>query len=325
MRQPFGKWLRTLRIAALFGAAALLGNSQTPDGADLHVLPVQGDVYLIAGAGGNIAVDIGPQGVLLVDTGRTEMSERVIGAIRKLTNKPIRYILNTSVDPDHTGGNEKLRNAGMTVAGALFQSNELDVMAGANIVSHENVLNRMSGVLGGKATASVEAFPLDTYFGDTKRMYFNEGIAVMHMPAAHTDGDSIVQFRHSDVIATGEIFITTGFPVIDLQKGGSIRGIVDGLNRILDLTIAKQEVEGGTYIIPGRGRICDQFDVLEYRDMLVIIRDRIQDMLKREMTLEQVIAAHPTEDYDARYGSTSGAWTTEMFIEAVYKSFKDQK
>ena len=179
----------------------------------------------------------------------------------------------------------------------------------------------MNGMTGGKSSWPSGAWPTDPYSGSPKKLYSNdEGIEIIHVPAAHTDGDSIVFFRRSDVVSAGDIFVTTGYPVIDLQKGGSIQGIIDGLNRILDLTIAKQEVEGGTYVIPGHGRLCDQFDVLEYRDMVTIIRDRVQDMIKKNKTLEEIKTAHPTEDYDARYGAKTGPWTTDMFIEAVYKS-----
>jgi glyoxylase-like metal-dependent hydrolase (beta-lactamase superfamily II) len=143
---------------------------------------------------------------------------------------------------------------------------------------------------------------------------------MIHAPAANTDGDTIVYFRRSDVVSAGDIFNTTGYPVIDLERGGSLQGVIDGLNRILDLAIPKHHEEGGTYIIPGHGRVCDEFDVAEYRDMITIIRDRIQDMIKKGMSLEQIKAARPTRDYDPRYGATTGSWTTDMFVEAAYGS-----
>jgi glyoxylase-like metal-dependent hydrolase (beta-lactamase superfamily II) len=130
-----------------------------------------------------------------------------------------------------------------------------------------------------------------------------------------------VYFRGSDVIATGDVFVTTTYPFIDRQRGGSLQGIIDAANNILDLTIPKHEQEGGTYVIPGHGRLCDEHDVLEYRDMLTIVRDRVQDMIARGMTLEEVKAARPTLDYDPRWGAESGFWTTGMFVEAVYAEF----
>jgi cyclase len=162
--------------------------------------------------------------------------------------------------------------------------------------------------------------PTSTFIGDGKKLYFNgEGINIIHQAAAHTDGDSIVFFRRSDVISTGDIFVTNGYPIIDLKNGGSLQGEIDGLNRILDLAIPAHHEEGGTFIIPGHGRLCDEFDVLEYRDMVTIVRDRIQDMIKRDMTLDQVKASKPTADWDPRYGSP------DRFVEGVYRSLSTKK
>ena len=139
------------------------------------------------------------------------------------------------------------------------------------------------------------------------------------MPAAHTDGDSLVYFRHNDVIATGDVFMTTAFPVIDLERGGSINGVVDALNKILDIAFPEFRLEGGTLIVPGHGRVSDSADVAYYRDMVTIVRDRVQDMIKKGMTIEQVKAARPTRDYDPRYGSP------DAFVEAAYKSLSMRK
>jgi cyclase len=319
-------------LALMLATAVLLGTTvlaqvtcaqqnQNPDNAEIQILPVQGNVYMIVGSGGNITLQMGQQGVLLVDTGSAQLSDRVIAAIRKLSAKPIRIIINTNVDPDHVGGNEIISKAGVSVMGGVVAYSAQDVQRGAPILAHENAFNRMNGMVGGKPTLPPGAWPTDPYSHSPKKLFSNdEGIEIIHVPAAHTDGDSIVFFRRSDVVSAGDIFVTTGYPVIDLKRGGSIQGILDGLNLILDLTIAKQEVEGGTYVIPGHGRICDQFDVLEYRDMVTIIRDRVQDMIKKNKTLEEIKAARPTEDYDARYGAGTGPWTTDMFIDAVYNS-----
>jgi glyoxylase-like metal-dependent hydrolase (beta-lactamase superfamily II) len=183
-----------------------------------------------------------------------------------------------------------------------------------NIYAHDNASARMSQL-------PASAQPTETFVGDQKEFYFNrEPVFMYHIPAAHTDGDSIVFFRHSDVIATGDIMRTDSYPVIDLQKGGNVQGVIDGLNLVLDLAVPAHHEEGGTYIVPGHGRICDEFDVVEYRDMVTIVRDRIKAMVAKKMTLEQVKAARPTLDYDSRYGATTGAWTTAMFVEAVYRS-----
>jgi cyclase len=166
------------------------------------------------------------------------------------------------------------------------------------------------------------AWPTSTFLGDEKKLFFNgEGIEILHQPSAHTDGDSIVFFRRSDVISAGDIFTTTSYPVIDLAAGGSIQGVIDGLNRLVDMIIPVYGQEGGTLVIPGHGRLSDLGDVINCREMTIIIRDRVQDMIKKGMTLEQVKAARPTRDYDALYGSVPG-WTTDMFLDAVYKSLK---
>lgn len=309
--------LRTAFVLAAIGSMTAPQN-QRLDNIEVHVLPVQGSVYMLVGAGSNITLQIGNEGVLLVDTSYEQLSDKVVAAIRTLSDKPIRYIINSDADPDHVGGNAPIARQGATIAGG-------NVGAGANtgaaIIAHENVLNRMSAPTGRQAPTPTGAWPTDTYFTKKKELFFNgEAIEILHQRSAHTDGDSLVFFRRSDVISAGDLFLTTTYPVIDLERGGSIQGVIDALNRILDIAIPKDKQEGGTYVIPGHGRLCDEADVLEYRDMVTIIRDRIRDMVQRGMTLEQVKAARPTLDYDGRYGATTGSWTTAMFIEAVYRS-----
>ena len=290
---------------------------------EVHVLPAQGNVYMIVGAGGNVTVQAGKDGVLLVDTQYAQLSDKILNAIKKLSDQPLRYIINTHYHGDHTGGNEPLRKAGATIAGGNV-AGDLGASAseGAQIIAHENVLKRMSAPTGQQAPTPSGAWPTDTYIEDEKKLWFNgEGIQIIHLPNAHTDGDSIVFFRRSDVIATGDLFTTTDYPVVDVAAGGTINGFIDGVNRILDLVITVYGQEGGTLIIPGHGRLCDAGDLLNYREMATIIRDRVQDMIKKGMTLEQVKAAKPTADYDPLYGSNP-RWTSDMFIEAIYKTLK---
>jgi glyoxylase-like metal-dependent hydrolase (beta-lactamase superfamily II) len=275
------------------------------------VLPVQGSVYVVAGAGGNIAVQVGEDGVLLVDTGTAQSSDKVMNEIQQLSTKPIRYILNTNARPDHTGGNERFAKAGAKVGGGLLVGGYAG--DGAMVIAHEAVLKAMSAPTGKTAPTPSGAWPTDAYPGSSKDVYSNaEGIELLHPGPANTDGDSIVYFRRSDVVVTGDIFSMSSYPVIDVEKGGSFSGVLDGLNRIIDLTIPKDWQEGGTMVIPGHGRIADEADVVEFRDMITIIRDRIQDMIAKGMTLAQVKAARPTRDYDGRYGDPTA------LIEAAY-------
>jgi cyclase len=313
--------VRGLLLLAL-AAAAYAQPEQKAGGPEIHILPVQGNIYMAVGDGGNVTLQVGKEGVLLVDTGLAQMSDQLLAAIRKLTDKPIRYIINTHVHPDHTGGNEKIAKAGITITGGNVAGNISDAGEGAAVVAHQTVLERMSAPpTANQPAVPFGALPTDTYITEEKSMFFNgEGIQVIHQPAAHTDGDSFVFFRRSDVVAAGDIFLPGSYPIIDLQRGGSIQGILDGLNRLISITIPADKQEGGTYVIPGHGRLCDQADVVEYRDMATIIRDRIQDMIKKGMTLDQVKAAKPTRDFDPEYGATTGFWTTDMFVDAVYRS-----
>ena len=290
----------------------------------VRALPVRDNIYMIVGAGGNITVQTGDDGVLIVDSGSGgAMTEKVQSIVRQISTKPIRYILNTSYRPDHTSGNEGLRGAIPAAAGGRGGGG--GGRGGTPIASHENVLARMSAPSGKTAPTPTNAWPTETYYTLYHDLYFNgEGIQMLHEANAITDGDSMVYFRRSDVVSTGDIFQTTTYPMIDVKAGGTINGVVNGLNHILEITIPKEKQEGGTIVIPGHGRICDEADVLEYRDMLTIVRDRIRDAIKKGKTLQQVQAAGLTKDFDPRYGATTGPWTTAMFIEAAYQSLSQK-
>jgi glyoxylase-like metal-dependent hydrolase (beta-lactamase superfamily II) len=314
---------------------------------------VRGNVYMLVGAGANITLSIGHEGSLLVDSGSAASAERVVAFVQQLTRqvtsspmpiqpcagrpcagvlypsylgtiaapappKPIQFIVNTNADADHAGGNEKIAQSGTTFGGGPGQGAFQALVRGsAMIYAHEKVLARMSATRAPTAALPTESFPRQL------KQYFNgEGIHMIHQPAAHSDGDVVVHFRGSDVISTGDILSTVSYPTFDVARGGSINGIVDGLNRLLDLVIAEYQTEGGTLLVPGHGRLCDAADLATYRDMVTIIRDRVRDAIKRGQTLEQVKAARLTKDYDPRYDTRE--WTKDQFIEAVYRSLSEK-
>ena len=318
-------------LCAAFGAVAHAqprqAQQQPPplpnfDAVEIRSLQVRDDIYMLVGAGGNITMQVGADGILLVDTQYAPLSNKILAEIRKISDRPIHYIVDTHHHGDHTGGNANLRAAGNTVSGGNMAGAIRDSGVGAAIIAHENVLNHLSTATGAQATPS-SGWPTDTYFGNKKEMYFNgEGIEILHMPAAHTDGDSIVFFRRSDVISAGDVFVTNGYPFIDLSNGGNVQGIVSALNRIIDLCIPVYGQEGGTLVIPGHGRLSDVGDVINYREMVTIVRDRVQDMIKKNMTLDQVKAAKPTRDYDPLYDTPGAFVTGDAFVEAVYRSLK---
>ena len=293
--------------------------------AELHTLHVQGNVYMIVGAGGNVTVQTGTDGISLVDSGLPGNTDKLIAEVRKLSKGPIRYLINTHVHPDHVGGNEKIFLAGSTITGGNVTGDIQDAGVGATIIAHEAVLNRISSATGNQVMPA-KAWPSDTYFTKEKKLFFNgEAVLLSHIPAAHTDGDTMVYFRRSDVISAGDLYVTTSYPIIDLQRGGNIQGILEALNRMIDVSVPADKQEGGTYIIPGHGRVADQADLVEYRDMTTIIRDRIADGVKKGLSLDQVKAAQPTLDYDGVYNKPGGFWTADQFIEAVYKSLSAKK
>lgn len=290
--------------------------------AEVHVLPVRGDIYMLVGDGANVTLSAGKEGALLVNTGFARMADKLIATYKKYTQRPLQYIINTNFFPDGASGNQAVRLSGTTITGANVTNDIRDSREGAQILAQENVLTRMSAPTGEKAPTPEDAWPTDTFLGNEKTLFFNgEGIEIIHQPNALTDGDSIVFFRRSDVISAGDIFNTDGYPVIDVAKGGTIEGVVLALTHIVDMSIVEHEEEGGTLVIPGHGHLCDQAEVVEYRDMVAIIRDRVKDAVKRGLTLEQTKAEKLTRDYDPTYGHNS-YWTPDMFIEAAYKSLK---
>jgi cyclase len=314
---------------------------------DVEPLHVAGNVYLIAGAGGNIAASIGGDGVIMVDTGVAPATDKVLAAIRQAASRlrppdnpesaspfnstwqathvfaepKIRMIINTNDNPDHVQGNAAIRRSPMFGPLGDGPAYQLGTSSGSSQqnLAHVNVQQRM-------LEANAANAPTDTYFADRYTLYrfFNgQAVQIFHMPNAVTDGDSIVWFRASDVIATGDIYNSDVYPPIDVSRGGSIDGAIEALNKVLDMSVTEYMSQGGTMIVPGHGWVSDSGDVGYYRDMLMIVRDRVQSLIDKGMSLQQVKAAKPTMDYDPLYGRQPKV--TARFVEAVYASLKREQ
>ena len=311
----------TVTCAALWvGAGRLIAQQNSTAVKSLHV---QGNVWMLVGPVSNAVAQIGDDGVLVVDTMMEENADAMVAEIKRIApGKIIRWVINTHFHPDHTGGNVKVAAAGRTIVAGNF-AGQVAADSPATIIAHENTLNRMSAPTGKQASRPTAAWPSDTFFDNEKDIYFNgEGIQIIHIPSAHTDGDVMVYFRKSDVIAAGDLFVTTTFPIVDMASGGNYKGSLDALNRMIDICIPRDKEEGGTFVVPGHGRLTDEADIVDYRDNMTIVKDRFADAIKKGQTLDQVKAARLARDYEGRYGAKTGFWTTDAFVEAVYKSLQ---
>jgi glyoxylase-like metal-dependent hydrolase (beta-lactamase superfamily II) len=323
-------------VILLLGSAAVIASAERVDtqaawawkpaiptvkAGTVEVLPVRGNVHMLVGAGGNVTVHAGSDGILLVDSGLESMSARVIEAMRSISKGPLRYIVNTTERPEHVGGNSAVAASGSTIPFRppedVRVSDGLRGKPKASVIAFLTTLERMSAPTGQKAPWPEDAWPDNTYSTPQKKLYFNdEPVVIMHVPG-NTDGNSIVHFRGADVISVGDLVDLTAYPVIDVKAGGSIQQLFDALYRVIDLTVPNRKSEAGTLVIPGHGRLADQPDVVYYNQMVGIVRDRIKDMIANGMTLDQVKAARPTRDYDTRYGSP------DAFVTSAYESLKN--
>jgi len=305
--------------------------SRTTSADGLEVLEVRPNFFMIAGAGGNVGVQVGEDGVVVVDAGSAASAAALVAAIKRITPQPIRYVINTGPEADHVGGNDVLSKAGdQFFPGTRARGNRPDALRSvAAILAAEGVLRHMTAAAESAPGRPLVGLPTESFHYAKKFLYLNgEAIEVLQQPAAHTDSDAFVFFRRSDVVVAGDVIDTRRFPVIDVERGGSIDGEIAALNRLSEIAVASVPIvsrEVGTIVIPGHGRLYDQFDVIEYRDMITIIRDRVRELVKAGRSLEQVKAARPAKGYEGRYGNDGGDWTTDKFVEAVYRSLAKEK
>ena len=319
------------RGAAVVPTVALAAQATGASAGGLEVLEVRSNFFMIAGAGGNIGVQVGDDGVVVVDAGSTSSASAVLAAIKRITPKPIRYVIDTGPDADHVGGNEVLSKAGdQFYPGTRPAGARPDALRSvASILAAEGVVRHMTAASESAAPSRpAGGLPNESFHYARKYLYLNgEAIEALHQPAAHTDSDLFAFFRRSDVVVAGDVFDTRRFPVIDIERGGSIEGEIAALNRLADLAVPSVPIvsrEAGTIVIPGHGRLCDQFDVIDYRDMVTIIRDRVKSLVDAGRSLEQVKAARPAKGYEGRYGNDRD-WTADKFVEAVYRSLMKEK
>jgi glyoxylase-like metal-dependent hydrolase (beta-lactamase superfamily II) len=338
MKITLPDWYRRARVAAVVAVCAALslghgGNPQPLKAAvsqagaastnKLEILEVRPSFFVIASDGANIGVQLGDDGLVVVDAGTAADAPAILAAIKRVSPKRIRYIIDTGPDADHVGGNEAFSKAGeKLVNGSVSGGARNAADSIVPIVSAEGVLRHMAKFPSG-------GWPTEVFHYSRKYMYLNgEAIEVLHQAAAHTDSDVFAFFRRSDVVVAGDVLDTRQFPVIDIERGGSIQGEIAALNRLVDLAVPSVpdvSREAGTIVVPGHGRLCDQFDVVEYRDMVTIIRDRVRNLIKAGRSLAEIKAAQPAKGYMGRYGNPGGSWTTDQFIEAVYRSLAKEK
>lgn len=297
---------------------SLLAQTSGPEGTDLQVLSLRSNVRVIVGAGAHITVQTGDDGAIVVNSGTTAMAPRVLAAIRQMTPQPIRYIVNTNGDPESVGGNEAIARAGQWFGAPMGRFGVFTGFGGgASIVATEAVAARMAN---GTPAYPLAAVPSEAFSRRKKLLRLNgEGIQFVPFAKAHSEEDLIVLFRASDVVVTGNLLDMTRFPIIDVEGGGTIDGWLAALNEVKDMVIPELPLawrDGGTLVVPAHGRIAEKDEVVQYRDMVTIIRDVVGQMKKDGMSVDAVIAAQPAKGYSGRYGREPGS--TDGFVRAIY-------
>jgi len=293
--------LRCAGLAALaLTGASLTGQAQGLDTVPVRTVRVTDGVYMLMGAGGNIGVSVGPDAVFLVDDQFAPLTPKIVAAVASISTKPVRFVLNTHWHFDHTGGNENMGRAGVL------------------IVAHDNVRRRMSTrqfiefLKREDPPAPATALPVVT-FTDAVTFHINgDEVAAVHVARAHTDGDAIVHFRKTDVVHMGDVYVTYGYPFIDLSSGGSIDGMIDAVERVMAM------IDDSSKVIPGHGVLSNRAGLGGYRTMLVTIRDRVQRQIAAGASLRDAIATRPTAEFDATWGK--GFVKPDQFVEILYTS-----
>jgi glyoxylase-like metal-dependent hydrolase (beta-lactamase superfamily II) len=335
MTRRAGPWRAVAKLVALLlslscghWAQGLLAQQHpSTTRAGLESIQIRPNVFVIFGAGGNVTVHVGEDGLVVVDSGSTENAGALLESIKAISTRPVRVLINTSADMDHVGGNAVVGGAGIGLSPDPFGDGNH-----ATVLAHENVLRRLSalGTSGAESPLPARMLPNDTFTSRYRSLYVNDdAVQVIRQTGAHSDSDAMVLFRKADVIATGDVIDLRQFPVIDREKGGDIRSELEALNRLLTEFVVPGAPlvlkPGRTLVVPGHGYVSDYAEVVEYRDMVTVIRDTIQELIDKGLTLDQVKAANPTKGYRGRYGSDKGEWTTEKFVEAVYNGLKQPR
>ena len=290
-------------VAACLCAAQLAAQAQQ-DFSTVKIVTtkISDSLYALDGQGGRMGVQIGPDGIFVVDTQFAPLSDRLVAAIRQISPAPIRFVVNTHVHGDHTGGNENFAKLGATIL--------------SRPLLRERLAKPAAPAGGGAAPAPppAAALPRITYDSRTTIYMNGEAIELIPLPGAHTDGDTAVRFPNSDALMTGDVYRSTGFPNIDRANGGTLKGITAGLDTII------ATAGPNTKILPGHGDIVNRAAVVEHRAVLVAVRDRVAKMIQEGKTQEQIVAAKPTADFDQKVGNA--AQSADRFVGQLYAELR---